>query len=107
MTITGTSEDEEITGGNGNDMITTGDGYNDVAGNKGNDTITGGYENDTYYYNLHDGFDTITDPDGKDKIIFGEGISSDDIVLSRNENNLIIRLKNDDSCGIQINKFLK
>ena len=107
MTITGTSEDEEITGGNGNDMITTGDGYNDVAGNKGNDTITGGYENDTYYYNLHDGFDTITDPDGKDKIIFGEGISSDDIVLSRNENNLIIRLKNDDSCGIQINKFFE
>ena len=107
MTITGTSEDEEITGGNGNDMITTGDGYNDVAGNKGNDTITGGYENDTYYYNLHDGFDTITDPDGKDKIIFGEGISSDDIVLSRNENNLIIRFKNDDSCGIQINKFFE
>ena len=106
-TINGTAEDEELIGGEGNDIIITGDGYNDITGNKGNDTITGGFENDAYYYNKHDGYDTITDPDGKDKIIFGEGISKEDILLRRNENDLLVTFKNDNNCGIRIKKFFE
>ena len=106
-TINGTAEDEELIGGEGNDIIITGDGYNDITGNKGNDIITGGFENDAYYYNKHDGYDTITDPDGKDKIIFGEGISKEDILLRRNENDLLVTFNNDDNCGIQIKKFFE
>ena len=105
QTLTGTIDDDILTGGNGYDIINAGDGYNDITGGQGNDTITGGYDRDTYYYNLGDGFDTITDPNGKDQIIFGEGISKDDIKLRKNGNDLWLIVNNDLTQGMKLVNF--
>ena len=100
--IDGTDDDDILTGGNGNDTINAGDGYNDITGGKGNDTLNGGYDKDTYYYNLGDGYDTISDPYGRDKIIFGEGISPSDLILQRDGNDLFISFSNNDNDSIRI-----
>nr|QIM10433.1 hypothetical protein PlAlph_3250 [uncultured Alphaproteobacteria bacterium] len=100
--IDGTDDDDILTGGNGNDTINAGDGYNDITGGKGNDTLNGGYDKDTYYYNLGDGYDTISDPYGRDKIIFGEGISPSDLILQRDGNDLFISFSNNDNGSIRV-----
>ena len=102
--IDGTDDDDILTGGNGNDTINAGDGYNDITGGKGNDTLNGGYDKDTYYYNLGDGYDTISDPYGRDKIIFGEGISPSDLILQRDGNDLFISFSNNDNDSIRISR---
>ena len=102
LVIDGTDDDDILTGGNGNDTINAGDGYNDISGGKGNDILNGGYDKDTYYYNVGDGYDVISDPYGRDKIIFGEGISSSDIALQREGDDLFIVFKNNDNDGIRI-----
>ena len=100
--IEGTADDDILTGGDGNDTINAGDGYNDITGGKGNDTLNGGYDKDTYYYNLGDGYDVISDPYGRDKIIFGEGISSSDLIFQRNGDDLFISFNNNDNDSIRI-----
>ncbi len=105
LTLNGTADDDILTGGIGNDIINAGDGYNDITGGQGNDTITGGYDRDTYYYNLGDGFDTIIDPNGKDQIIFGEGISKDDLKFRRNGNDLWLIINNDLAQGMKLVNF--
>ncbi|MEI3550069.1 MAG: calcium-binding protein [Alphaproteobacteria bacterium] len=105
LTLNGTADDDILTGGTGHDIINAGDGYNDITGGQGNDTITGGYDRDTYYYNLGDGFDTITDPNGKDQIIFGEGISKDDLTLRRNGNDLWLIINDDLTQGMKLVNF--
>ena len=105
LTLNGTADDDILTGGIGNDIINAGDGYNDITGGQGNDTITGGYDRDTYYYNLGDGFDTIIDPNGKDQIIFGEGISKDDLRFRRNGNDLWLIINNDLAQGMKLVNF--
>ena len=104
-TLTGTADDDVLTGGIGNDVISADDGYNDITGGKGNDSITGGYDNDYYYYNLGDGYDLITDNGGRDQIIFGENISSDDLSFRRINDNLQIIINNDAKQGIEIVNF--
>ena len=100
--IEGTADDDILTGGNGNDTINAGDGYNDITGGKGNDTLNGGYDKDTYYYNLGDGYDIISDPYGRDKIVFGEGISSANLILQKDGNDLFISIKGHDNDSIRI-----
>ena len=100
--IEGTADDDILTGGNGNDTINAGDGYNDITGGKGNDTLNGGYDKDTYYYNLGDGYDVISDPYGRDKIIFSEGISQSDLIFRKDGSDLFISIKGRDNDGIRI-----
>ena len=105
QTLSGTSDDDILVGGNGNDVISAGDGYNDITGGKGNDTLNGGYDNDYYYYNLGDGYDLISDTGGRDQIIFGENISSEDISFRRINDNLQIIIDHDLKQGIEIINF--
>ena len=78
--------------GNGLDNLIMGNaGNNTFEGKSGNDTIIddqGG--NDTYIYNLGDGDDHIFDVDGTDKIVFGEGITTQNLVFTQEDNHLII-----------------
>lgn len=79
---------------------------NTIVGNSGNNTITGGLGNDyiestlggddTYIYNLGDGYDTINELGGNDKIKFGAGITKDRLVFVRNNSDLLINFKNAD-----------
>ena len=104
LEINGTEDDDVLTGGDGNDTINAGDGYNDIAGGKGNDILNGGYDKDTYYYNLGDGYDVISDPYGRDKIIFGEDITQEDIILQKDGYDLLISFKDSDNDSIRISR---
>lgn len=66
--------DDTLLGGSGNDVIIGGTGNDDLRGNSGDDL---------YVYYRGDGQDTITDTGGTDDIIFGEGITADQVGFKR------------------------
>lgn len=78
-----------------------------MIGGIGNDYLNGGNGDDTYIYNLGDGFDTITEAGGNDKIVFGEGISQSDLSFEKIGNNLKISINGDEIKGIQINDHFR
>ncbi len=109
--VRGTSGDDVLTGrtasggghnddifyaGDGNDTVYGYDGNDIIVGGKGNDHLEGGVGNDTYIFNKGDGEDTIVErmnywyDSPEDRILFGEGITTDDVVFSRNGNDLVI-----------------
>ena len=94
-TLIGSDEDDEIFGYEGNDTF---------IGGKGDDLLNGGYGDDTYIFNLGDGNDTITEESSSlssDKIVFGEGISADDIRIDRDNYDMILSVgDNGDSIRI-------
>jgi hypothetical protein len=94
------SLDQTIHTYDGDDTITGSTGNENFFAGKGNDTISGGKGNDTYYFNLGDGKDVITDSNqgysDSDKIVFGEGINSDDLIFSRDGYNLKIAIAGTD-----------
>lgn len=69
--IAGTEKSEILTGTNATDRIT---------GHAGNDTLNGGPGDDTYIYNLGDGLDCISDPDGHNSVVFGQGVSAESLI---------------------------
>ncbi len=83
----------------GNDLdnwIGGNDGDNTMIGGKGNDYFYDDRNtNETYVYNLGDGFDCIDDWGGYDVIRFGEGIAPNNLVLMRNEGDLLIQFRDD------------
>ena len=102
----GRTGDDTLYGDEGNDSLSGEDGDDTLIGGVGNDTLQGGVGNDTYIFNLGDGRDTISDYEagegGKaDKIVFGEGISAEDIGLAKNGNNFVINYSENDSVTIQ------
>ncbi|QIQ20217.1 calcium-binding protein [Zophobihabitans entericus] len=86
-------------GRGGNDSI-KGSRWNDIlVGGTGNDRLEGGAGSDTYVFNVGDGQDTIynfaSDADSATDVIqFGEGISPEDIIFTRNTYDLLISFKN-------------
>ena len=103
--------DDMIYGGDGNDSLYGGGDYGGAGGNdtldggSGNDLLVGGFGSDTYLFGKGDGQDTInnaseywngyTDPDAgkQDTLQFKAGMTAEDVSLSRNGNNLIIKVK--------------
>jgi hypothetical protein len=76
------------------DTITTGSNNDILAGGWGNDTLRGGNGDDTYIFNRGDGHDIIEDSGGRDKIVFGEGITKGDVYLIyKGSSDVIVGLK--------------
>ena len=75
-----------------------------MVGGTGNDHMTGDAGADTFVFNLGDGTDTVYDYEkamGKvDRIVFGEGISAEDVTMERNSNNLVVKYSANDSFTI-------
>lgn len=94
--LNGEAGDDLLHGGNGNDVLT---------GGQGDDVLNGGLGNDTYVFGLGFGQDVIhgfDDQAGRsDKIVFQAGISSTDIVLTREFNDLILTLASGDSIRVR------
>lgn len=86
-TITAYGGNDTIFGGAGHDVISAGDGDDTLAGETGNDFLQGGYANDVYVYNVGDANDVIVDLGGTDKILFGAGITANDLSFIRTSNN--------------------
>ena len=83
--------DLSVTGNNLDNLIMGNTGNNTYEGKGGGDSFIddqGG--NDTYIYNLGDGDDYIYDVDGTDKIVFGEGITTQNLIFTQEDNHLII-----------------
>ncbi|NLT09768.1 MAG: hypothetical protein GXY08_09720, partial [Ruminococcus sp.] len=97
-TLIGSETDDEIYGYDGNDTL---------IGGKGNDTLYGGSGNDTYIFNLGDGIDTISEDSSSsslDRIVFGEGITAEDITVTREDYDMILNI-GDGSDSIRIQNF--
>lgn len=105
-----------VIGTDGDDNIVLSNVYDSyVEAGKGNDHIgygqTNDYTNDTFKYNLGDGFDTIgvgynnSKVQNGDRILFGEGISPEDLSFKRVFNDLIVNIKGDESQGLKIYSF--
>lgn len=75
-----------LAGGSANDAITATGGGATLSGGRGDDLLTGSGGNNTYLYHLGDGTDTIEDagnqPAGPNRVLFGAGITPDDLRLS-------------------------
>ncbi|WP_208352882.1 calcium-binding protein [Pseudaestuariivita rosea] len=72
--IIGEAENDQINGGGGNDVL---------IGGTGNDTLRGGTGDDSFVYNLGDGSDILEETSGTDRIVFGEGITPEDLTFER------------------------
>ena len=90
------NKNNTLVGSDGADELYGYEGTDTLIGGKGDDILYGGRDNDTYIFNLGDGNDIIEDyvlntsNSKADKVIFGEDISAEDIVFSRQGNNLVI-----------------
>ena len=112
--IFGDSGDDDINGGNGEDHLFGEAGTDTIYGGNGNDTLDGGAgydvlyggnDNDTYRFGKGYGHDTIDDGRAGskgDKVVFGDGVSFEDIVISREGDDLILSIKDtEDSLRIK------
>ncbi len=103
-TLYGYQGHNQMFGGDGNDILQVdkfGSSNNIFYGGKGNDQIYGSAYDDTYLFNQGDGQDVIHEYGGKDKLIFGENISENDIWLSKKGQDLELSFTaNDDKVTV-------
>lgn len=94
--IVGNDENGVIYGEGGNDTLAGGDGDDILNGGAGNDILSGGAGNDTYLFGRGSGQDTIDSDDttaGKiDTVLFANGITPDQVRVSRSGDDLILAL---------------
>lgn len=95
--LSGGSGADRLFGGNGSDNLEGGADNDQLDGGDGNDHLVGGSGSDTYYFSRDWGQDTITFSDTSesngDRIKFSADIDPNDILLTRNNRDLIINLK--------------
>ena len=111
LTISGSGKITDFTSGFGNrnstiigsetaDQIYGYDGNDIIIGGKGDDTLYGGAGDDTYIFNIGDGNDIISEEgynSSNDTVRFGEGITADDITISRSIHDMVISYSENDS----------
>lgn len=92
---------DTLQGGNGADMLYGGDGddilsggYQDdfMSGGAGNDTLSGSRHNDTYFYTSGNDIFSENLGNGIDTVEFDVGIDINDLLFSKNGNDLIINV---------------
>lgn len=110
-TLTAVGNDDLLDGGAGDDVLQTSNANTThrttFNGGAGNDTITGTWNADTYLFDRGDGSDSITDvgpSSTTDKLVFGEGISDQDLWFSRSGNHLLVQVLGDDG-QVQVNNW--
>lgn len=79
----------------GNDSILGTTNADVLDGGAGNDWMNGGRGNDTYKFNIGSGQDVIWDTppgfgDADDRVVFGPGITPDNLTFTRNSNNGLV-----------------
>ena len=103
----GTDHDDVIYGGSGNDVIYGKDGDDTLIGGKGDDELWGEEGNDIIVWNKGDGFDTVIDYNaGVNTVRFGAGITFEQLVFERDNNNLSIFVDGDRTQGLELVDFV-
>ena len=111
--IYGSIQDDEIIGNDWNDIIYTSHGNDRIQAGKGDDIINAMAGSDTYYFERGDGIDIIQgeiDYEGNpstDTIEFGKDITTDDIKIQRQGNDLIIKVLSKDKTTIDNEIIIK
>ncbi|WP_331774714.1 calcium-binding protein [Sulfurospirillum sp. 1612] len=105
-TLFGQSGDDTIYGGEGNDTIYSDQGNDTIAAGAGDDFIDGSYGSDTYLFNKGDGNDTVVDTSwfgssDVDKIVFGAGITQDNLQIIRDDYDLVFKVDDNDSMRVK------
>lgn len=103
-TLLARGDGDLLDGGAGDDVLGTETRYERgtvFVGGTGNDTINGSHDADTYHYRRGDGADTIiegraTGMPQDDVLRFGEGITPDDIGVSRVGEDMVITVAGQD-----------
>ncbi len=85
--INGTDASDTLTGSNGDDLMT---------GGLGDDRLYGGDGHDLYRYQSGDGSDQIYDSQGEDVLLFGEGISANNLLFERDISHIDIHRLNEE-----------
>ncbi|MEJ8849671.1 calcium-binding protein [Variovorax rhizosphaerae] len=101
----GEAGQDALTGGDGNDTLQGGEGDDTLDGGAGNDILSGGLYhafgtyvtgNDTYLFGRGDGQDTISDNStasgNMDTLVFKAGVAVADVVVSRQDDVLILKI---------------
>ena len=79
-----------VEGTAGDDLVKGSDEADLINAQAGDDQIAGGAGDDTYIFELGDGTDAIYDRAGADTLKFGEGISAENLQITRTASELII-----------------
>jgi len=91
-----------LLGKGGNDQLYASVNGDTLVGGTGNDILTGSTGSDTYIYNVGDGADTVIDASVNNKIVFGAGISLDNIQFTVDGNDMILSLLSSAGDSIRI-----
>ena len=103
-TLDGSSENDTLYGDDRDNRMYGGAGDDVLIGGKENDDLYGEEGADTYIFGKGDGNDTIY-ADGNDIVKFKERITKDDILITRDYDDLMIKFKNSDD-SIKISNML-
>jgi len=101
-TLWGGAGNDTLLGGSGWDELRGGDGDDYLYGGTGNDRLLGGQGSDTFFYQLGDGVDTITDAGGTslaprtgmDVLQLGSGIDPDQVTVRMDGANYVLSFIN-------------
>ncbi len=95
-TLWGSDGHDFLSGNEGNDDLLGGKDNDTLSGGKGNDRLIGAEGNDTYHFSRGDGQDIITEYTGTaddiDLLQLGEDIGQQQLWLTRNRDDLVIRI---------------
>jgi Ca2+-binding RTX toxin-like protein len=93
-TLNGGNGDDQLTGGAGFDTLIGGDGDDVFTSSVGDDGMEGGWGSDTYNIVAGDGGAVIFEfaGDGADQVVFGAGVLSQDVALSRIYSDLVLTI---------------
>jgi len=80
--VYGTKANDTLKGLAGDDYLYAEDGNDTIEGGDGGDFMSGDAGNDTYIYALGDGSDTIAETSGTDGLMFGAGITTENLTLA-------------------------
>lgn len=109
-----------VLGSDRNDILNGGNGVENITGGAGNDTLSGGGNRDLFTINLGDGIDTINNFTGVGKGINpetdlvtqtdtlkfeGEGLTAQNLLLTQQEDGLLITFENVDNTGAVLKDF--
>ncbi len=79
----------------GDDNVSAGSGNHQITGGLGDDYLSGGTGDDIYIFHKGDGRDIVDDEGGNEILRFGEGISSDDLVFVRENDDVLVGILED------------
>jgi VCBS repeat-containing protein len=90
-TLYGEAGVDQLVGGDGSDQLYGGDGDDVLVGEAGNDTLSGDTGDDTYGFSANSGADQVVDASGANHIRIS-GVTSDQIWITRDNLNLVIKV---------------